>query len=182
MIPDKSMHIKGTDCHGTKQNKARITAMFCANMDGSEKCKMAVIGKFKNPRCFKGVHSLPVTYYSQRKAWMDTDLFFKWLGQFDDRYYRQGRKILLFVDNVSYKDELTLKVTTVKLFPPNTTSNLQPMDQGVIRSCKTHYRRRLLKRLIADIEADRDHEISLKDGIDLLSRAWDDVKPETVAN
>ncbi|CAM1307615.1 TIGD4 (predicted) [Pycnogonum litorale] len=183
MIPDKSMHIKGTDCHGTKQNKARITTMFCANMDGSEKCKMAVIGKFKNPHCFKGVHSLPVTYYSQRKAWMDTDLFFKWLGQFDDRYYRQGRKVLLFVDNVSsHKDELTLKATTVKFFPPNTTSKLQPMDQGVIRSCKTHYRRRLLKRLIADIEAGRDHEISLKDGIDLLSRAWDDVKPETVAN
>ncbi|CAM1323339.1 TIGD4 (predicted) [Pycnogonum litorale] len=68
MIPDKIMHIKSTDCHGTKQNKARNTAMFCANMDGSEKCKMAVIGKFKNPRCFKGVHSLPVTYYSQRKA------------------------------------------------------------------------------------------------------------------
>ncbi|CAM1304069.1 TIGD6 (predicted) [Pycnogonum litorale] len=114
---------------------------------------------------------------------MDTDLFFKWLGQFDDRYYRQGRKVLLFVDNVSsHKDELTLKATTVKFFPPNTTSKLQPMDQGVIRSCKTHYRRRLLKRLIADIEADGDHEISLKDGIDLLSRAWDDVKPETVAN
>ncbi|CAM1318317.1 Uncharacterised protein r2_g2639 [Pycnogonum litorale] len=92
-------------------------------MDGSEKCKMAVIGKFKNPRCFKGVHSLPVTYYSQRKAWMDTDLLFKWLGQFDDRYYRQGRKVLLFVDNVSsHKDELTLKATTVKYFPPNTTS------------------------------------------------------------
>ena len=29
--------------------------MFCANMDGSEKCKLAEIVKFKNPRSFKNV-------------------------------------------------------------------------------------------------------------------------------
>lgn len=50
IMPDKSLHVKRSDCHGTKQSKDRITVMFCANMDGSEKFKMAVIGKFKNPR------------------------------------------------------------------------------------------------------------------------------------
>uniref|UniRef100_A0A3B3SSQ9 HTH CENPB-type domain-containing protein n=1 Tax=Paramormyrops kingsleyae TaxID=1676925 RepID=A0A3B3SSQ9_9TELE len=183
MMPEKSFHVKGSDCHGTKHCKDRVTAMFCANMDGSEKFKMTVIGKFKNPRCFKGVCNLPVLYYAQRKAWMDTDIFYKWLRQFDEKYHCQGRKVLLFVDNVSsHKEELQLKATTLKFFPPNTTSKLQPMDQGVIKTCKVHYRRRFLKRLIAEIKSGEFCKMTLKDGVDLLSQAWDDVKPETIAN
>ena len=160
--------------------------MFCANMDGSEKYKLSVIGKFKNPRCFKGTTNLPVHYYSQRKAWMNTDLFYKWLDKFDDKYYRLGRKVLLFVDNISsHKEDITLKATTVKFFPPNTTSKLQPMDQGVIKTGKVHYRRMFVKRLIAEINAgDKDEfgKINLKDGIELLGRAWNCVTPETISN
>lgn len=68
MIPDKTMAFKDDACHGWKKSKERITVAVCANMDGSDKMKLLVIGKFQNPRCFKNVKSLPVDYYYNRKA------------------------------------------------------------------------------------------------------------------
>ena len=39
--------------------------------------------------------------------------------------------------------------------PPNTTSKSQPMDQGVIRSMKANYRRRMLRKYIDSLDAGR---------------------------
>ena len=40
---------------------------------------------------------------------------------------------------------------TVFLFPPNTTSILQPMDQGIIATVKVNYRQRLLAEIVEKI-------------------------------
>lgn len=53
-VPDKTFTFKGEKCSGGKLSKERITALFCANMDGSEKLPLLIIGKSLNPRCFKG--------------------------------------------------------------------------------------------------------------------------------
>ena len=55
------MSFKGDTCSGGKRSKERITVMVCASMIG-EKVPLLVIGTFKNPRCFKNVRSLPITY------------------------------------------------------------------------------------------------------------------------
>jgi hypothetical protein len=41
---------------GRKQNKERLTLAVCYNVDGSDKLPLLVIGKYKNPRCFKNVN------------------------------------------------------------------------------------------------------------------------------
>ena len=57
------MHVfKGKACHGGKKSKSCLTALLCANMDGSEKQPALIIGKSKKPRCFKGIQSLPLPY------------------------------------------------------------------------------------------------------------------------
>lgn len=53
-VPDKTFTFKGEKCSGGKLSKERITALFCANMDGSEKLPLLIIGKSLKPRCFKG--------------------------------------------------------------------------------------------------------------------------------
>ncbi|GFR74433.1 tigger transposable element-derived protein 4 [Elysia marginata] len=69
LLPDKTMEFKGTSsCHGGKQAKERVTVLCCANMDGSEKWPLFVIGKFKQPRCFKGLRRLPVSCDANKKA------------------------------------------------------------------------------------------------------------------
>ena len=82
-LPDKTLHMKGEHCSGGKKSKERITVLICANMTGTEKLSLLVIGKFAKPRCFKNVRTLPVQYEANRKAWMISDLFSSWLTKLD---------------------------------------------------------------------------------------------------
>ncbi|KAL4090345.1 hypothetical protein QTP88_025202 [Uroleucon formosanum] len=70
--PDRTLTFKGDTCQGGKNSKERVTVVVGANMIGTEKLKLLVIGKSKQPRCFKkkNVESLPVTYAYNKKAWM----------------------------------------------------------------------------------------------------------------
>lgn len=62
---------------GSKTAKERLTFMLCANADGSHKLKTLVIGKSKNPRCFKGFNN-PLLYSSSKSAWMTRHIFKEW--------------------------------------------------------------------------------------------------------
>ncbi|GBN34629.1 Tigger transposable element-derived protein 4 [Araneus ventricosus] len=68
LTPNKALKFKGEKCVGGKLSKVRITILACANMSGSEKQKLTVIGKSQKPRCFKNVKKLPVDYKSIKKA------------------------------------------------------------------------------------------------------------------
>ena len=47
LLPDKTYAYKGKNCHGGKRNKERLTILFDANMNGSKKLAILVIGKSK---------------------------------------------------------------------------------------------------------------------------------------
>ena len=99
LLPDKSFVHKKESCHGGKQSKERLTVLACANATGTDKLRLLVIGKSRNPKCFKNVKSFPVDYVSQSRAWMTADLFIKWLQDLDQYFARKQRHVLLFVDN-----------------------------------------------------------------------------------
>ena len=113
-----------------------------------EKLPMFVIGKSKTLRCFKHIKNLPCKYKSQKKSWMDSQIFEEWVRKLDRTFRMEGRKIALLVDNCPARPSVS-DLTNVELvfLPPNTTSVSQPMDQGVIRSLKAHYRGRVVRRL-----------------------------------
>ena len=77
-LPDKSYQFKTEKCSGGKHSKIRITGLAAANAVGN-KLPMFVIGKAKNPRCFKNIKKLPCRDRSQRKTWMDSVLFEEWV-------------------------------------------------------------------------------------------------------
>jgi len=89
---------------GRKKAKSRITYLACANIDGSEKFPLMIIGRSKRPRVFKKKtgQQLGFDYHNNKKAWMNSGLFFAWLHRFDD-YIAQtpGRKVALLLDNCS---------------------------------------------------------------------------------
>lgn len=68
MTPNQTLKFKGEKCSNGKLSKVRITVLVCANMDGTEKRKLTVIGKSQKPRCFKNVKKLPVNYKANKKA------------------------------------------------------------------------------------------------------------------
>ena len=82
-------------------------------------------------------------------------LFRDWLLNFDDWVFRKGkRRVLLLVDNarVHHSTGLELQCTTVEKLPPNTTSVLQPLDQGIIMAAKRRYRKWHTAQALDNIE------------------------------
>ena len=186
LLPDKTMAYKGEAVHGTKTAKDRITVLCCANMDGSHKLPLLVIGKFKNPRCFKGVGTLPVSYEANKKAWMTGELFIKWLTDFDKKINLENRKVLMVVDNCpAHPKNINLKATELLFLPPNVTSMAQPCDMGIINNLKHHYRGALLSKVIQHLNSGAnfsDFKPSLLDAIVLIKSSWAKVQESTVAN
>ena len=135
LLPDSTLAFKGETCHGGKRVKERITVLVAGNADGSEKLPLLVIGKSKNPRCFKSVHSLPVDYTASKKAWMNSEIFMNWLQKMNRCFVQQSRNVLFIVDNCPAHPVVdNLSNMKVVFPPPNATSRLQPMDQGHCRT------------------------------------------------
>lgn len=62
---------------GYKVSKDRVTVMVCANATSTHKISLLLIGKSKNPHCFKNV-KIPLTNIKQKNLWMNADLFLEW--------------------------------------------------------------------------------------------------------
>ncbi|KAK8772621.1 hypothetical protein V5799_024135 [Amblyomma americanum] len=105
MLPTKTFAPKDAVVTGKKQPKDRITILFGANMSGSHKLPLLIIGKVEKPRCFKDARLPPkddVLYRSNKKAWMMTALFEEYVRHLDPRkIYRCHllKRILLCYDN-----------------------------------------------------------------------------------
>lgn len=183
--PDKTMTFKGERCSGGKLSKDRITLMVGANMDGSEKLPLLMIGKSANPRCFKNVKTLPVQYKNNKKAWMTSEIFSEWLSKLDKKFRKEKRKVLLFIDNCTAHNNVpNMSNVTVIWFPPNMTSVIQPMDQGVIKNLKHFYRRLLVQNIMSGSFTDKNgkNKINVLDAMRMSHSAWAQVTATTVAN
>ncbi len=185
-LPDRSMVLKGHSCHGGKRAKDRITVLLACSATG-EKLRPLVIGKANNPRCFKGYdkHQLPVMYFADRKAWMTSELFTKWLCQLNNQMQRQKRNVLLMIDNCGAHPDITMSNVKLAFLPPNTTSRLQPLDGGIIQCVKANYRKRMMRHIIFHIDeasssADVARSINVLDAIQWAWAAWDSVPEETI--
>ena len=188
MLPDKTMAFRGQTCHFTKTAKDRITitVLIFANMDGSWKWPLFVIGKLKMCRGFKGLKKTPVQYEANTKAWMTAATFIPWLQELDKKMHMANRKALLVFDNCTANPRVeNLKATELLFLPPNTTSKSQPCDMMIINNLKCHYRIALLKRLIDHINKAHSFDSfkpSLLDPVKILKHSLERVEPETVYN
>src|SRR4051812_3591130 len=126
---------------GTKQSKDRVTVLLTCNATGSEKLRPLFIHKYENPRALKNIDkkTLPLDYYWNQKSWMQVSIWNEYIKKFNTRMRRQNRNILLLVDNApthALYETTHLTNITIKYLPPNTTTHLQPCDQGIINSFK----------------------------------------------
>jgi hypothetical protein len=188
-LPNKTLAEKDDVCVGGKLSKERVTILFCANAVG-EKLRPLVIGKSKQPRSFNKLkhNQLPVNWRWSFKAWMTGDIFEDWLKELNNRMLFERRKILLLIDNATVHQEIELSNMKIYFFPPNATSILQPMDQGIIKNFKAHYRNLMINKLLNSVEHDNESAYSMVKRINILESlywiktAWSAVKSETIVN
>lgn len=158
--------------------------------------KLAVIGKSKKPRSFPKTGIEVVDYFNQKSAWMNAEIFRTW---FHEKFVPSVKlhlsslglphKAVLFIDNApSHPAAEQLKSADgnifVKFLPPNTTSLIQPMDQGVIRSFKELYRGCLIKQCLLSVQKHTlltfIKTITILDAVHLAARSWDNIKQTTL--
>ena len=88
--------------------------------------------------------------------------------------------------NVSESLEKKLTHVSLEWFDPNTTSKLQPCDQGIIRSFKAWYRWLLTRWIIKKVETSANKDKldmpDMKEAIELVKEAWDKVTSKTIVN
>ena len=96
----------------------------------------------------------------------------------------KDRKIILLIDNCSAHPEINELLRNIKLvfLPANTTSVLQPLDQGVIKNFKFHYRKMLLSKLLQSYDSGIQFSLSILDAMRLIHSAWDAVSLNTIVN
>ena len=148
---------------GEKSSKERLSVLVGCNATGMHRLKLAVVGKLKNPRAFRGINieqSLP------KKAWFNQAIFTDWfLLHFvpEVRKYQEVLKIaldnvpaVLVLDNAPAhpsEEKLVSRDGKIKVLylPPNTTSVIQPMNQGIICALKRYYVRHYLNEVLTVI-------------------------------
>ena len=193
--PDGSLCYCHEKVSGSKKAMERITVLCCSNLTGTDKCKLLVVCKSLGTRCFKNVNmdNLPVTYRAYKKAWMTSQIFTEWLAAWDLYLTKVNQKILLLVDNCTAHLHVSLlKNIQLKILPPNTTSLIQPMDQGIIKNLKTLYHKELVHMTLAYREQnilspsstaiDVSSKISILQAVSFVAKSWRAVKEATIIN
>ena len=198
MLPNKTLAMKN-DPHkheGFKKIKDRVTLLFCVNKTGSHKVRPLCIGKSQNPRCFYHINrsTLPFSYDASKNAWMTSSIFERWFHKefvpAVRKHLRQQRletKALLLLDNCPAHPPAENLVSRcgkirVSYLPKNTTSKIQPLDQGIISTFKMLYRRELMKKIVNADGPIQDSlkAINVKEMIHLSGQSWDGVKPASI--
>ena len=101
----------------------------------------------------------------------------------DIKMRAQNRKICLLIDNFSgHGIDYEPRNIQLEYFEPNLTSFVQPLDAGVIRCFKAHYRRAFCIRAIdLDEAGERDiYKINILEAMLMANEAWNAVEPSTI--
>lgn len=84
----------------------------------------------------------------------------------------QKRKILLFLDNAPSHLKINLSNIKLQFFPANTTSKLQPMDQGIIQTLELKLRDRHLKKMVREMDYNSKCGSEMLKNISLLNAIY----------
>ena len=178
MIPSRGLSTQLRP--GVKKEKARVSLVFVVNSTGSDRLPVWIIGKSKKPRALKNVSvtTMGGEWRWNQKAWMNTTVMCEWLQAF---YIHIGsiREVLLTMDNFS-AHVLALQLTPppsnirIAWLPKNSTSRFQPLDQGIIQSFKSNYRRQWLGYMLGCYEREENplKSMNLHLAIRWIVRSW----------
>ena len=88
------------------------------------------------------------------------------------------------IDNCPVHYEVQgLSNVRLEFLPPNTTSKSQPMDQGVIRSLKCFYRRKIVREFIRSLDAGNViPKVNILSAMTMLASAWGEVSQDVIMN
>lgn len=193
------------ELRGSKKmvDKSRVTLVVCTNTTGSHKLPILMIGKAKQPECFKYIRACPTPYSSQPSAWMDINQCQKWFDEvFAPEVTRRTRKRVALIWDNCPGHKIVNKHSNIDIFylPKNSTSRTQPCDQGILRCLKISYKHDLVMKVLDVVENWEERRTQgksqrkgcaglmfgypahLLDAADLIFDGWQKFSTETIVN
>lgn len=79
---------------------------------------------------------------------MTDEILHQVIASFNQRISHEKRSVILFINNARcHPEDVVAKYSNIKVVfvPATTTSNLQPLDLGIIKNFKCDYRHLLLR-------------------------------------
>ncbi len=83
---------------------------------------------------------------------MSAALFNEWVHLINEIMKKDGRKILLIMDNEPVHKPFEFSKIQIEFISPNTSALIQPLDMGIIKILNDWYTRKLSNFLIAHID------------------------------
>lgn len=159
-----------------------MTVAFFVSAAGAKE-KPVVVWRSEKPRCFI---TCPILQSSEiMDDQRNTQVH---LNKAESPVVLQWSFDYFIVDNAGCNpDSLKEKFSNIKiiLFPANTTSRLQPLDLGIIKKIKVHYRTLFLRYILSKIEECETasavvQSVNILIAIRWVAQAWSKVKAETI--
>ncbi|SMN21917.1 similar to Saccharomyces cerevisiae YDR081C PDC2 Transcription factor required for the synthesis of the glycolytic enzyme pyruvate decarboxylase [Maudiozyma saulgeensis] len=194
------------------QRKVEVaTVMLCANLDGTEKLKPLVVGKYENYKSFRNyfpneplsslnqsslgdkmAKKFDISYQSNTKSWLTSNLFHDWLVRWDKRLVAYNRKIWIVLDDSCSHRIINLHLHNITLIYTSATSKFLPLNWGVLDEFKTRYRIQQYNALIElqnKYEEKTKHpyfisfeqsELTMSNAFKFIKNAWDEIPLDTI--
>ncbi|XP_042225887.1 tigger transposable element-derived protein 7-like [Homarus americanus] len=146
-----------------------------ANANESHMLTHVVVGKSKKPRAVKDImQRLPVHYYNSQNAWFTVSITSDWFiihavveirhKQVEDlKIPADEVKAIILLNNAPSHHNIEKLCSRdgrirCQALIPNTTSAIQPMDQGVIYATKWLYKRKILDE-VKEVEETSEDQV-----------------------
>ncbi|XP_069408380.1 tigger transposable element-derived protein 1-like isoform X1 [Ovis canadensis] len=196
-LPERMLlALEGTAGPGPKASKDHLTLLLGGNAAGDFKLKPLLVYPSENPRALRGCSkaSLPVVWRSNRNDWLTPVIFQEWFTScfcpaVENYCASHGlpHRALLLLDSApchpAHLGGLSAHVR-VEFLPKNTSTLIQPMNQGVITTFKAQYLRRTLSQLAQEMGgADRPsvwefwRSYTVMTAVDNIAEAWAELQP-----
>nr|XP_045607878.1 tigger transposable element-derived protein 1-like [Procambarus clarkii] len=196
-LPPKTFLMKEEKAvSGFKASNDYMTLLFCSNAAGDFKLPPLLVYRSLCPHELKNVFSLPVVWRANSKAWMTSAIFTDWYQHnfipVVDKYLTSRNlpsKAILFVHSTPSHPQ-TLKGTVdgdgyrLEFFPPDTSSLLQSLDQGVIAQIKRLYTKQVLWDMLLYVEGKGNgrkgvvefwKKFNIRNAISIITDSWETV-------
>ena len=186
-LPHRTYCFDGDKPAGSTKHKDRLTLLIITNMDGSDHRKLSVIGKSKTPHCLQKkykmqVKDMSVDWYASKNAWMTGEIHHQIMSKLNNEMRLSNHHILYVCDNASSHQVREYSHIKFLMLPPNATSIMQPLDQGIILSAKRRYKKKL-----ACVENNKDANSLLKaldivQATNMITASWRETSSTIIQN
>ena len=190
------------------------TVMLCANLDGTEKLNPVVVGKYKCYRSFKKyfpnntnndqlqvsqeqwgdelAKKFGISYHSNRKSWLTSNLFHDWLVRWDKHLVADNRRIWIVLDDSCPHRIVNIRLHNITLVYTSANSRFLPFNWGVLDEFKSRYRIQQYKALInlqqrieqttkrKTVISFEQSRLTMSNAFKFIREAWDDISMFTI--